>query len=46
MSGQMVITSNNNLSNGIDVSNLPSGMYLIRIETETSVVNEQLIINK
>lgn len=46
MSGQLVITSNHDLSNGIDVSTLPSGMYLIRIETETSVVNEQLIINK
>jgi hypothetical protein len=46
LSGQVVLTSNEITDNGTDISNLASGVYIIRIETESEIINQQFVISK
>ncbi|MBP8249094.1 MAG: T9SS type A sorting domain-containing protein, partial [Chitinophagales bacterium] len=45
MSGQLVLSTTADVSEGINTSSLTAGMYLIRIETNDEVINQQLIIH-
>lgn len=45
MSGQVVLSTTDDPSEGINTSSLTAGMYLIRIETTDEVINQQLIIH-
>lgn len=45
MSGQLVLSTTADVSEGINTSSLTAGMYLIRIETNNEVINQQLIIH-
>nr|NQU91782.1 S8 family serine peptidase [Bacteroidota bacterium] len=49
-SGQMVYTSQNNTSKGkfthaIDISNLPDGIYVVKVNTPNGVATKKLIVN-
>lgn len=45
MSGQLVLSTTTDVSEGINTGSLTAGMYLIRIETTDEVINQQLVIH-
>ncbi|MFY8066065.1 MAG: T9SS type A sorting domain-containing protein [Flavobacterium sp.] len=43
MSGKEIYKSGNTLNNGIDVSNLSSGVYFVTFKSDTSSVTKKFI---